>query len=74
MNEFKIACSNALSVFCMDKAGRVAFLKVNGPNRLYNMLSDVKSTAIRNSAAQLVQLLCGDPVLADAFVSARYLN
>nr|XP_034193307.1 armadillo repeat-containing protein 3 isoform X1 [Osmia lignaria] len=74
MNEFKIACCNALSVFCIDNAGRVAFLKVNGPNRLYNMLSDVKSTAIRNSAAQLVQLLCADPVLADAFVSARYLN
>ncbi|XP_015437394.1 PREDICTED: armadillo repeat-containing protein 3-like [Dufourea novaeangliae] len=72
--DYKIACCNALSVLCMDNVGRSAFLKVHGPSRLYNLLCDVRSIPIRNAAAQIVQLLCVDPVLADAFVQARYLN
>nr|XP_012135252.1 PREDICTED: armadillo repeat-containing protein 3 isoform X2 [Megachile rotundata] len=74
MDDFKIACCNALAVLCMEKAGRAAFLKAHGHKRLYTLLTEVRSTPIRNAAAQLIQLLCGDPVLANAFVSAKYLN
>ncbi|XP_031835637.2 uncharacterized protein LOC116428314 isoform X1 [Nomia melanderi] len=74
ITDYKIACCNALPILCTDKTGRTAFLKVRGPTRLYNLLCDVKSIPTRNAAAQLVQLLCADPVLADVFVQARYLN
>lgn len=74
MNDFKIACCKALSTMCIEKIGKQEFLKARGPERLYNLLCDVKSIPIRNAAAQLIQLLCADPVLADTFVSARYLN
>ncbi|XP_033345659.1 armadillo repeat-containing protein 3 [Bombus vosnesenskii] len=74
MNDFKIACCKALSTMCIEKIGKQEFLKAQGPERLYNLLCDVKSIPIRNAAAQLIQLLCADPVLADTFVSARYLN
>ncbi|XP_076290409.1 uncharacterized protein LOC143213927 isoform X2 [Lasioglossum baleicum] len=72
--EYKIACCNALAILCVDRIGRSAFLKCHGPRRLYNLLCDVSSVPTRSAAAQLVQLLCADPVLADAFVNARYLN
>lgn len=74
MNDFKIACCKALSIMCVEKTGRREFLKAEGPAKLYNLLCDVKSIPIRTAAAQLVQLLCTDAVLADAFVAARYLN
>lgn len=74
MNDFKIACCKALSIMCVDKTGRQEFLNVKGPSRLYNLLCNVKVIPIRNAAVQLIQVLCADPVLADAFVSARYLN
>ncbi|XP_076670799.1 armadillo repeat-containing protein 3 [Andrena cerasifolii] len=74
MDDYKIACCNALSLLCLDEAGRAGFLKARGPSKLYNLLCDVRSIPIRNAAAQLVQLLCADPVLSNAFVSARYLN
>nr|XP_033342609.1 armadillo repeat-containing protein 3-like [Megalopta genalis] len=72
--DYKIACCNALSTLCVDQLGRSVFLKVHGPNRLYNLLCDVGSVPTRNAATQTIQLLCADPVLANAFVQARYLN
>lgn len=74
MDDFKIACCKALSMMCLEEKGRQEFLKIEGPKRLYNLLCDIKSIPIRNAAAQLIQLLCADPVLANAFVSARFLN
>ncbi|XP_053983768.1 uncharacterized protein LOC128879020 [Hylaeus volcanicus] len=74
MNDYKIACCNAIAILCVDKIGRSAFLKAHGPRKLYNLLVDVKSIPVRNAAVQLIQLLCADPSLADAFVQARYLN
>ncbi|XP_043486942.1 uncharacterized protein LOC122514280 [Polistes fuscatus] len=74
MDEFKVLCCQALSMFCIDKIGRDAFLKIHGPSRLHHLLSDVHSIPIRNVAVQLVQLLCVDPVLANVFVQTKYLS
>ncbi|CAL7941681.1 unnamed protein product [Xylocopa violacea] len=74
MNDLKIACCKVLSALCVEKSGRQEFLKAKGPSRLHYLLCDVKSIPIRNAAAQMIQLLCADPVLADAFVSTRYLH
>lgn len=74
MADYKIACCDALSVLCADEAGRAGFLRAHGPRRLYNLLCDVKTIPVRSAAAQLIQLLCADPELANAFVTARYLN
>ncbi|KAI4502499.1 hypothetical protein M0802_002411 [Mischocyttarus mexicanus] len=74
MDEFKVLCCQALSMFCIDKIGRDAFLKIHGPSRLHHLLSDVHSIPIRNAAVQLVQLLCVDPVLANVFVQTKYLS
>ncbi|XP_053997901.1 uncharacterized protein LOC128886763 [Hylaeus anthracinus] len=74
MNDYKIACCDTIAILCVDKIGRSAFLKAPGPRKLYNLLVDVKSIPVRNAAVQLIQSLCADPSLADAFVQARYLN
>ncbi|XP_076757269.1 armadillo repeat-containing protein 3 [Xylocopa sonorina] len=74
MNDLKIACCKVLSALCVEKSGRLEFLKAKGPSRLHNLLCDVKSIPIRNAAAQLIQLLCADPVLADAFPAIKLTN
>ncbi|CAK9815090.1 Armadillo repeat-containing protein 3 [Anthophora plagiata] len=74
MNDLKIACCTALSILCTEKSGRQEFLKTGGPERLYNLLCDVDSIPVRNAGVQLIQSLCADPILADAFVKARYLH
>ncbi|XP_035718861.1 uncharacterized protein LOC118440236 isoform X1 [Vespa mandarinia] len=74
MDEFKVISCQALSMFCVDKIGRDAFLKIHGPSKLYYLLSDLHSIPVRNAAVQLIQLLSADPVLANVFVQTKYLS
>ncbi|KAG7207756.1 hypothetical protein KM043_009366 [Ampulex compressa] len=74
LDELKIACCSALSMICIDKVARDVFLKAHGPSRLYNLLCDIESIPVRNAAAQLVQQLCADPNIANAFVKSKYLS
>ncbi|XP_066595827.1 uncharacterized protein [Prorops nasuta] len=71
--ELKISCCNALCQLCVDESGREAFLKANGPCRLYNLITDTDCVPVRSAAACLVQQLCADKTLADAFVEHKYL-
>ncbi|KAL2719417.1 armadillo repeat-containing protein 3 [Vespula squamosa] len=74
IDELKILSCQALSMFCIDKIGRDAFLKVHGSSRLHYLLSDLHSIPVRNAAVQLVQVLSVDSVLANAFVQTKYLS
>ncbi|XP_017793335.1 PREDICTED: armadillo repeat-containing protein 3 [Habropoda laboriosa] len=74
MNDFKVICCTALSILCTEKFGRQEFLKTGRAKRLYNLLCDIGSIPVRNAVVQLIQSLCVDPILADAFVKARYLH
>lgn len=74
MDEVKVLSCQALSMFCIDRIGRDAFLKIHGPSRLHYLLSDLHSIPVRNAAVQLVQSLCADQVLANVFVKTKYLS
>ncbi|XP_029673212.1 armadillo repeat-containing protein 3 [Formica exsecta] len=74
LDELKISCCNLLSVLCLEKNGRHYFIKANGPQKFYSLITDMHSISIRNSAVQLVQTISTDLIVANAFVENKYLS
>lgn len=73
-DELKIACCKALSNFCVENQTREICLGSDLVEKLFELLSNTKSTRVRNAGVQLVQQLSEDSGFAEQFVKAGYLN
>ncbi|EZA54728.1 Armadillo repeat-containing protein [Ooceraea biroi] len=70
----KIVCCDLLSMLCLEKDGRQYFLKANGVQRLYSLITNTHSISVRNAAIQLVQVISVDLVAAKIFVENKLLS
>ncbi|XP_029168824.1 armadillo repeat-containing protein 3 [Nylanderia fulva] len=74
LDELKISCCNLLSMLCLENSGRHYFIKANGPQRMYPLITDTHSISVRNSAIQFIQTISTDLTVANAFVENKYLS
>ncbi|XP_011706005.1 PREDICTED: armadillo repeat-containing protein 3 isoform X2 [Wasmannia auropunctata] len=74
IDEFKIACCKLFSALCLEENGRHYFLKANGPQRIFSLITDSHPISIRNATLQFVQAISTDLSVAKAFVENKYLS
>ncbi|XP_077263048.1 armadillo repeat-containing protein 3-like isoform X3 [Temnothorax americanus] len=74
IDELKIACCNLLSALCLEQNGRYYFLKANGPQRMFALITDAHPISVRNAALQVVQAISADLTVAKSFVENKYLS
>ncbi|KAJ8687077.1 hypothetical protein QAD02_022871 [Eretmocerus hayati] len=72
-DEVKIACCEALSRLPINEEARKLLVHCNVLGKLYPLLTDDGSVPVRCAAANLLLLLCTDPLLATLAVHEGYL-
>ncbi|XP_048509081.1 uncharacterized protein LOC125500365 [Athalia rosae] len=72
--ECKVNCCDVLSIYCVEKEAREFFSRIDGPQKLYNLLLDSEPVPVRNAAARLMMQLCSDQVMAAQLILSGSLE